>query len=327
MALDLLALRADYAEIFPRLETVARDLEKCLRHLVNRNGVKGANVTSRVKTVDSFLKKAWQRSLTGEPWQNALRDCPDKIGCRIDVVYLADVYALAGAVKDEESLDVQKLEDKAVQLGPDALGYGGVHVDLIPDALPEGLTGEYARCEVQLRTHAQAAWAMASHELGYKGPMEITDDQRRRLNRLTALVELFDDVVDQVSKEIMDSPDYPLAVLIRRLESLWLRIVGRSYSDALTRTVLSELLDTLSKDEANALIERVSEFVDSHRAEIVAASEEDHPILTQPESMLVYYCLSSDKYTFTDQWQEKGLDWDLLDSAAIKLGVRLPQPH
>lgn len=322
--MDLKSVGARYDEIESELQEMALELERHLYGLVARTGVKGANVSSRVKQKDSFLKKALQKSVEGGPWKDPIVDCTDKVGGRVDVVYRADVLKLAEEIKSDGKLSVQKVDDKALGLGADSLGYGGVHID----AFLAGHEDEFAICEIQLRTHAQAAWAMASHELSYKGPVEPTDEQKRGLNRLTALVELFDEEVDRISEEIMNSPGFPLSTLIRTLESLWLTKVGKPYREDLTAAVVTSLLGGMSEDEAHSLSEQISAFADEHSEELLEAIQGlDHdPLMTQPELLLIYYELCEDKYAFLDLWIEKGFDPRLLDEVAVQLSIKLPQP-
>lgn len=322
--MDLKKLGDLYDELHPDLQEIADSLTSYLKDLVRKTGVKGANVSSRVKDKDSFLKKVLQKSFKGEPWTDPIVECTDKVGCRIDVVYLADVFRLRDEIEREANLKVQKIDDKAVELGADSLGYGGVHID----AYPPGREDDFATCEIQLRTHAQAAWAMASHELSYKGPVGTTDEQRRGLNRLTALVELFDEEVDRISKEIMNSPSFPLSIVIRTLESLWLTKIGRPYREDLTAAVVATLLEGISEDDAKTLSDRISAFADERAEQIVEAVRAlDHdPLMSQPELLLIYFSLSEDKFAFLDLWIKKGLDARLLDEAAVQLAIKLPQP-
>lgn len=326
--MDLPALGAAYGELRPALTETAAALEGHLDGIIRSQGIRGANVSSRVKETASFIKKVWERSVSGDGWDDPLSQCTDKVGCRADVVYHRDVQILREAIEADDDLEVVKIDDKAMKLGPAGLGYGGLHIDVVPRSCVELVGYERAQCEIQVRTHAQAAWAMASHELSYKGPGEVSELQQRRLNRLTALVELFDDVVDQVSGEIMTSENYPISKLIDRLEGLWLTCSGQPYSAELTSSLLATLLSDLTHDEASQLSEEVAEFVEERRAKIARSLSEavDHPLLTQPEALFLYYCLENDKYGFVDNWRSKGLDWDLLDSAATKLGIRIPQP-
>lgn len=79
-------------------------------------------MSSRVKDKDSFLKKVLQKSFKREPWTDPIVECTDKVGCRIDVVYLADVFRLRDEIEREANLKVQRIDDKTVELGADSLG-------------------------------------------------------------------------------------------------------------------------------------------------------------------------------------------------------------
>lgn len=76
------------------------------------------------------------------------------------------------------------------------LGYLGLHFLILPrtqDLASDEFFLEERICELQVHTIAQSAWAMNDHSAFYKAGGAANPRLRRRMNRLIALVELFDD--------------------------------------------------------------------------------------------------------------------------------------
>ena len=66
--------------------------------------------------------------------------------------------------------------------------------------LPENRGYAGIKCEIQIRTVLQHAWAEIEHDLGYKSEIDIPKDIRRSFSRLAGLLE----VADKEFQEIRD---------------------------------------------------------------------------------------------------------------------------
>lgn len=291
-------LAAEFDRLREPLESMCDQLQGWLRRTAGMLGVKEFSVSGRVKETDSLMRKVLKRP-PGH-YDDPLRDMVDKVGVRIDVLHEADADRLCRAIEAEgEAFTlVREPDHKITKLGAATLGYLGVHFDVRPATPPEGLPREYALAEIQVRTFAQAMWAMASHDLIYKlrDVLAIPTAVERRIHRLMALVELFDDQVAHVRGTILTHPDYPAARVIDTLESRIVRFTSPSRDTELTKIVVDTVLEGMDEEELERLPELLEQWAienEDKLGEIYVAYSGDarHPLLRQPEALLVFHQL------------------------------------
>lgn len=126
-----------------------------------------------------------------------LADVTDLAGIRITTYFADDVDRVAAVLQDEFEIDRDSSVDKRLYADPDRFGYQSLHRVISLDKKRADLS-EYARfagfkCEVQVRSILQHAWAEIEHDLGYKTVSEVPFQLRRRFARIAGLFELADD--------------------------------------------------------------------------------------------------------------------------------------
>lgn len=324
--------RRGFEALEPQLEEIEEQVQDWLKSVVRQLRLVEPRVTSRVKKPHSFVLKILTREREGRPWTEPLVESTDKVGARVDVVFLNDVSALKDRIlAATDVFEILKVEDKLEdELHADRLGYHGVHFDVRVRELPKGIGPEHAVCEIQVRTNAQAAWAMAGHDLTYKAPVETSVRQLRRMNRLTALLELFDEEVRHAVSDMMGSEGYPVAIVIRGLERTWMQHVAERYNRALTRDIVTALVGDLTADQAHDLESELEAFQEEHVDRLNEIYEHPFvgsPFKAQPESILIFYELERRPSDLQQRWIDAGLDHDLLDELATIWGRRLPAPR
>ena len=302
-ASDLDDLRVRFLEQRPRLDAL-RDLvrsrlcdELAARHLVS------VEVEARVKEVASFVKKALRKGYA-DPWD----DIRDKVGVRLVAMYADAVPELERMVR--ESFAVHHYEDKRASLEPNKLDYLGSHFEAsIRDA---DATADVAGLvfEVQVHTQAESLWAGISHELLYKAPDAPPNDISRGLYRLLALVELFDLEVDRARRAIMDQPGFPEALVLSELERQFFSLTAHRADPALSRFVIGVLRPLLSDDELRQYPAQLARFVSEHHDKLVGIYEDylnddRNPLMSQPESLLVFERLENDLQRVPGVWVEQ----------------------
>lgn len=324
--------RRQFEQIEPQLEQMADWLEGWLTQLARDLRLVEPRVSARAKKPHSFVLKIMARARNGRPWQTPLEDATDKVGGRIDVVFLEDLGRVAERIQAATDVfEIIKIENKLVdELGDRKLGYSGIHLDVRPHNLPEGLAPGHAVCEIQLRTHAQAAWAMAGHDLTYKAPVTPSTPQLRQMNRLTALLELFDEEVRRAVIKMMGRDGYPVAIVIRALEQAWFQYVAADYNRSLTRDIVTALLEDLTAEQAHEYARNVAQFAEDRRADLAAAYEDafvGNALKAQPESLLIFLELSQRPQRLQHRWADAGLDHHLLEDLAAIWGTPLATPR
>jgi len=150
--------------------------------------VKLHSVTSRIKTLDSFLDKVEKRELE-DPFQ----EVSDILGVRIVCLFLSDIARIAGLIREAF---VVVSEDNKIE-GADVSSFGYMSVHFVVTLKPEYVGPRYRgltelRFEIQVRTIAMDAWANVSHHLDYKSDKDVPDDLRRDFYALSGLFYVAD---------------------------------------------------------------------------------------------------------------------------------------
>lgn len=149
-------------------------------------------VTYRVKDRESLSRKI---DCKNDKYSD-LSEVTDIAGVRIITYYADDVDRIATLVEREFKVDKENSIDKRKALEPDRFGYCSVHyvVEMNESrlALSEYQMFKGRKCEIQIRSVLQHAWAEIEHDLGYKSAVAIPQEVRRNFSRLAGLLEIAD---------------------------------------------------------------------------------------------------------------------------------------
>jgi ppGpp synthetase/RelA/SpoT-type nucleotidyltranferase len=318
------ALRQRCIEDFEPLRIVASEVQSHLERELQTLGIE-VEVSARAKDTDSLLRKLVLRYETDD-----VERAKDRVGARVVVHMPSDVEAVRSKLHD--ILRVTDDEDVSERLDPDQFGYRGIHLEI-------DLGQEFSRAagsprtllgEVQIRTVAEHAWSVLSHLLMYKSPGEdsIPGPMRRRVNRLIALVELFDLEARAVQNDITTMPEFSLHKTVYDVERLHSRTVGdivqaiQQCSPELTAT----LLDLYGESDNPS--ELVATFVAGNREKLRTVLEtydsEISPLLRQPEAFILWERLDHDAVAVAQLWRSTAYPESFLQNMAIVWGVDLP---
>ena len=188
-----------YRDSRPKYEYLASRFENLLMQLLKNEELDVVQISSRAKTVESFLTKLKLKNKYAEP----LEQVTDLAGIRIVTYYLEDVEIVERLVRSEFTVDEERSVTKGRE-APDRFGYQSTHLivslnDKRKDQL-EWKDLRDMRAEIQIRTATQHAWAAVEHKLGYKNPDVVDAQTARQLSRLSALFELADEQFSQVRR-------------------------------------------------------------------------------------------------------------------------------
>ena len=171
-----------------------------LMHICESIGIEPAGLESRAKDVASLKKK-----LTDHPDYKSLEDVTDLCGVRAILFYLGDVEVLTNVLTQEfEVVEVVRHG----QGRADSFGYQSLHLIVKLKeprvSLPEWAGYRDLRTEIQVRTLLQHTWAAISHQLAYKNVSSVPLDARRKLFRVSALLETGDELFDAFRQEVTE---------------------------------------------------------------------------------------------------------------------------
>lgn len=191
-----------YKIIRPRYEHLGEKAASLIKTLLHQNNIK-AEIEHRTKAIDSFSEKI---ARPGKNYQNPLEELTDLAGVRIILHSLSDVKRVSSILSEGFDVDEKNSLNKIEQLDPDRFGYLSLHYILKIGSnraeLPEWQETKGLYFETQVRTTLQHAWAVIQHTLDYKNNTDVPKNLRRRLYRVSALLELADEELDVFANEV-----------------------------------------------------------------------------------------------------------------------------
>lgn len=200
-------LRRDYGALRPLYKSFTDRVRTLIADLLRQYGVRVQSVEARAKSVSGLLEKV-QRA--DKMYRDPLREVTDLSGVRIIAYYNRDVETIGQILSREFRVDCEHSIDKAQSLGADQFGYQSIHYILQVPSSRVALTEWHAfrdlKVEVQIRTVLQHAWAAINHSLTYKVQADVPRLLRRRLNRISALLEAADAEFDDLHDALAVTP-------------------------------------------------------------------------------------------------------------------------
>jgi ppGpp synthetase/RelA/SpoT-type nucleotidyltranferase/thymidylate synthase ThyX len=195
----------DFERVKPRFEEALDLILVHIRHLLRGQGLMHPDelshrVTGRIKATKSFLKKVRRiENQSGKKFRSfsqTINRIDDIAGMRVVCNYLEEVLLVYGYIRQHPAFtEIKgKFED---YIHRPKLGYRALHT-VVSIQTSFGL----AKCEIQIRTALQDAWAVKSHALVYK--LKKTDLSRvpRQIRNLLIQQSHFLYTCDQGAEEI-----------------------------------------------------------------------------------------------------------------------------
>jgi ppGpp synthetase/RelA/SpoT-type nucleotidyltranferase len=187
-------VRRQFIELRPFYERLVEEVRHVLQSKIDLTDVKPVSLNGRVKEVDSLISKIGRKK-----YQNPLSEITDLAGVRVVCNYESDLGTISELINS--NFDVYEHIDKSHDLGTDKMGYHGSHFIVALGTRYSGTRYDSIvklKCEVQVRTVLQDAWAIISHQLVYKNEDAIPQRLRRDLNNVASLLEIAQGVFDNV---------------------------------------------------------------------------------------------------------------------------------
>lgn len=275
---DNVEARTAYEARHPFYERLAREVRDILEGDFRSSDFKPVLVTQRAKEVGSFVEK-----ITRKNYSDPLAQMTDLAGVRVVCAYEAEIASVAKII--ETKFQVVERVDKADQLGTDRMGYNGkAFVVTLGDSYRggryEGITE--LKCEIQVRTILQDAWAVIDHQLVYKNEEATPVRLRRDLNNVASLLEIAQGIFDSIKKkrsayegEIKQKESDSKAFLAQRLDfdtamaySRW-KFPDKDASERITQLLLRDinLKSYPTLQQLNDAVDRAKEAVAAYQKE------------------------------------------------------------
>jgi putative GTP pyrophosphokinase len=135
-----------------------------------------------------------------------LDEVTDIVGIRVITHFEDEVDRIGSLIEREFAIDRVNSVDKRKALDPDRFGYLSLHyvcgLNNARLALSENKGCEDLKCEIQVRSILQHAWAEIEHDLGYKSNNAVPAPIRRRFSRLAGMLEIADVEFSRLRKDL-----------------------------------------------------------------------------------------------------------------------------
>lgn len=185
-------------------------LKKIRRALAERS-ILTAFSSSRAKTLDSFCKKCQKTIYDDKIGEYRLKywdpqnQIMDYAGVRIVAYLQSDIPLIQEVIENMFEIDVQNSEDKVKLLEENKVGYLSIHyiASLKECSFEENRFKDF-KCEIQIRTILQDAWAQIFHDRQYKNNNElliIPSELKRKTSLIAGSLELLDQQINDLVKQ------------------------------------------------------------------------------------------------------------------------------
>lgn len=174
--------------------------KKSLKSLLLNSKAEYHLIESRLKEVKSLENKRIRKISTNSslvswpPYREAeeIKEITDLSGVRVIVFHLEDVRLVVNLICKEFKIDENNSNFFLSNSEHDRFGYQSVHVIV---------EWESIKIEVQIRTVLQHAWAAISHKMDYKSVKKSPYQLKRKLSRLSGLIEIADNEFNEIKTE------------------------------------------------------------------------------------------------------------------------------
>jgi len=249
-----------------------------------------AQVSGRVKSLESIIGKAYRKAGEVRSWES--------FG---DLVALKAIFPTQRGVEQftrwmlAQGPYLPSLDRKEGK--PHELKYTSMQFDLVsPDRVDS--RGNNLKFEVQVRSAAVDAWYVVDHRLQYKGLVELPANLQRKLYRLIALTELFDDEVESVLTGQEELPSYASARLYKLLSSQMQVLRGGEQRVERAEGLFELLIEAYAGEEMPSLADTVARLVESKGDSLRILLQQHSPgseeyvqsrdwIYSEPEALLI----------------------------------------
>src|SRR5258708_27891790 len=179
-----------YASNYEVYSSFTRLLHATVENLLRAAGIEHLSVTSRTKSLNSFIEKITRKEY------ESVSEVTDLTGIRVITFIESGAAAAAKLLLRCFKVHPEKSLDKSEELGDSQVGYRSIHLicELEKEraSLPEYKPFKGLLFEIQVRTVLQHAWAEIDHDRRYKFSGVLPKDMRRRLYLLAGQLEQAD---------------------------------------------------------------------------------------------------------------------------------------
>ena len=185
-----------YTKLYPEYDKLGQELKSFVETILNEAGIEFISITQRAKDIDSFQSKIIRKN-----YKNPLFDIKDLCAIRIICSFPKDVKKIERVLK--KNFKISGSKDHEENISPYKFWYRSHHFEIKLNnkqiSKKKYKLLKYFVAEVQVRTVFMDAWATMEHKINYKHEWNTSHDTKRKLSRLSALLELADEQLEELA--------------------------------------------------------------------------------------------------------------------------------
>lgn len=282
----------------PHYEELAVAMSERIRVALSDHRIR-ATVTPRAKEIHSLVKKLLSKP---QPYDEVW----DKAGLRIVPKYPDDREKVADLVR--ATFEISWERDYGAPVNAEVFGYRGHHFTARLRDADKAHVGEIAAklaAEVQVQSPGESVWASICHDIAYKAAQEIPPEVRRSFARVSAFLEAVDLDLSRARKIVLEQDGASEAAVLAVLEEHFLRFTAQHSDANLSRIVVAPLMallpSNLDHELATFVVEQHEKLKHIYK---VYQSNYRHPLLSQPESVLLFYLIENSQQELENEWNQ-----------------------
>uniref|UniRef100_UPI00396B139D GTP pyrophosphokinase n=2 Tax=Klebsiella/Raoultella group TaxID=2890311 RepID=UPI00396B139D len=157
-------------------------------------------VSYRTKTKEGIIEKVDRKN-----YKNPWKQLTDVSGVRVILYLESDIVRVSEILNSTFNIDNENSMSNESRLSSDKVGYRSVHyvcdIGEKRNVLKEYEYVSGMKCEIQVRTMLQHAWAELTHDRNYKLGANLPLEIKRKINLFSGILE----IADQGFSEIVNS--------------------------------------------------------------------------------------------------------------------------
>lgn len=283
-------------------------------------------VTGRVKSARSLIRKLREDPSQPRSWESIR----DKVGLRVICSTLSDCRRVDELIQGTPWV---LLDRKVMDGEPKELFYPGTHLIVQSESVCD-YEGKPIPCEIQVRTRAQDAWSVVSHKLSYKEDVKPPKVMERMIQRLTVIVEMFDDDVQRVFDERRKMEIFRSAVALECIDLQYETLTGDISEGFPDVAIIELILKAYSAEELPVFERLIEDFCEKHASQvshlILSHTPESNTyvdsrdwLYSQPEILPILERAASKPYLLLNAVKDTDLE-DVVRKCCISAGSPLP---
>ncbi len=196
-----------YIDNQPKYDKLADYVKQRLDFALKEHKIIPAYISSRVKELNSAYEKA-KKQVDGDngtvlKYNDPKNQIMDFAGVKVVLYLPSELEETINIFENLFNEDIlrSESENKVERLGIDSVGYLSVHYVIefhAKDSMHRELNN--LKCEIQIRTILEDAWAQIFHDRLYKNYYLVDPKIERQVNLLSGSLELIDDTINSLAK-------------------------------------------------------------------------------------------------------------------------------